>query len=55
MGNEPKVLFWRGRNVGDLTKEELITALKNLMTAYEMERKHHQDTLDLWRDSRDGR
>lgn len=45
----PTKLFWRGKDVDELSREELIEALYQCHHLYEDSRKSHQITIDMWR------
>ena len=44
----PTVCTWMGRNIEELSKEELINAVKQLGREIEVERNAHLRTIDMW-------
>lgn len=44
---EPK-MFWRDKDVEELTREELISALRQLYTMWQSSQEDHQSTLRMW-------
>ena len=42
------ICTWMGRNIEELSKEELVDVVKQLGRNLEEERKRHMGTLDMW-------
>lgn len=48
--NGPDLVSWYGKNINDLTREELLDAFKQLARAYENDRKFHISSMRFMRD-----
>jgi hypothetical protein len=46
--DQPTVMFWMDRRIEELTKEELIEAVKTLGRQVNRQREDHQQTLRMW-------
>jgi hypothetical protein len=44
---EQLVMFWRGRDVDDMTREELLVAVKELALLRERDRESHRQSLSV--------
>lgn len=48
---DKQVMYFMGKNIEDMSKEELINAIQILAGINERQRKDHQQTLDMWTSS----
>jgi hypothetical protein len=44
----PTICAWMGRNIQELSEEELLVVVKHLARKLEDERENHQRTLRMW-------
>ena len=54
-GEAPKVVTWMGRPVDELSRDELLAAVREAMRELEDERRAHRQTLTVWAACREAR